>query len=96
MNIIYGIIDILRAILAHNLAEYQYFSMRPGLYNNYHQISYAMQIIAKNSSKKTSKNTYKQPYLKSRFFESVPYSKIIVENIEKCRSFSILNDTHLR
>ena len=27
----YGIIDILRAILAHNLAEYQNFSMRPGL-----------------------------------------------------------------
>ena len=31
---IYGIIDILRAILAYNLAKYQHFSMRPG-YRDY-------------------------------------------------------------
>ena len=32
------IIDILRAILAYkyNLAKYQYFSLRPGLFDKYH------------------------------------------------------------
>ena len=30
---IYGIIDILRAILAHNLTKYQYFSIIPGLFD---------------------------------------------------------------
>ena len=33
---IYGIIDILRAILAHNTAKYQYFSMRPDLFDKFH------------------------------------------------------------
>ena len=43
---IYGIIDILMAILAHNLAKYQYFSMRPGLFDKYHQITYSLQFFA--------------------------------------------------
>ena len=37
MPIYYGVIDILRAIFAHNLAKYQYFSMRPGLFDKYYQ-----------------------------------------------------------
>ena len=38
---IYEIIDILKIILAHNLAEYQYFTMRPGLFDDYYQILWA-------------------------------------------------------
>ena len=34
-----GIIDILRAILAYNSAKYQHFSIRPGLFDKYHQIT---------------------------------------------------------
>ena len=30
---IYGIIDILRSILAYNLDKYQYFSMRPSVFD---------------------------------------------------------------
>ena len=41
---IYGIIDILRAILAHNLAKYQNFSMRPGLFDKYYLITYSQQL----------------------------------------------------
>ena len=33
---IYGIISILRAILAHKLAKYQYFAMGPILFDNYY------------------------------------------------------------
>ena len=43
---IYGIIDILRAILAYNLAKYQNFSMRPGLFDKYYQITYSQQFLA--------------------------------------------------
>ena len=41
---IYGIINILRAILAYNLAKYQYFSMRLGLFDKYHQIPYSLRF----------------------------------------------------
>ena len=44
MPILYGIIDILRDILAYNLAKYQYFSMRPSLFGKYHQIPYSLQF----------------------------------------------------
>ena len=40
----YGIIDILRAILACNLANYQHFSIRPGLFDENHQIPYSLKI----------------------------------------------------
>ena len=43
---IYGTIGILRAILAHNLGNYQHFSMRPGLFDKYYQITYSMQFVA--------------------------------------------------
>ena len=43
---IYAIIDILRATLAHNLAKYQNFSMRPGLFDKYHQITYSLKFVA--------------------------------------------------
>ena len=36
---IYGIIDTLRTILAYNLAKYQNFSMRLGLFDKYYQIT---------------------------------------------------------
>ena len=39
---IYGIIDIFRAILAPNVANYQHFSMRPGSFDKYHQITYKL------------------------------------------------------
>ena len=42
--LIYGIIDILRAILAINLAKYQYFSMKPGLFDKYRQITHSVQF----------------------------------------------------
>ena len=43
---IYGIIDILRAILAYNLAKYQNFSIIPGFFDKYHQITYSQQFVA--------------------------------------------------
>ena len=46
---IYGINDILRAILTHNLAKYHHFSMRPGLFDKY-QITYSLQFVAQNIS----------------------------------------------
>ena len=42
----YGIIEILKAILAPNLANYQHFSMRPGLFNKYNQITYSLKFLA--------------------------------------------------
>ena len=43
---IYVIIDILRAILTHNLAKCQYFSMKLGVFNKYHQSMYSQQFLA--------------------------------------------------
>ena len=40
---IYGIIDILRAIVANNLVKYQYFSMRPSLFDKNQQITHSLQ-----------------------------------------------------
>ena len=40
----YVIIDILRAILVYNLVKYQYFSMRPGLFDKYLKIAYSLQF----------------------------------------------------
>ena len=44
---IYGIIGIFRDFLAYNLAKYQYFSMRPILFDYYYKITYSMQVSAK-------------------------------------------------
>ena len=44
MPIIYGIIHILRAILAHNLTKYQKNLLRLGLFGKYHQITYSPQF----------------------------------------------------
>ena len=41
---IYGIIGIFRDILAYNLAKYQYFLMRLGLFDKYQQITYSLQV----------------------------------------------------
>ena len=43
----YGIIDIFRAFLAYDLAKYQYFLMRPSLFDKFHQIPYSVQFFAK-------------------------------------------------
>ena len=43
---IYGIIDILRAILAHSLAKYQKFSMRPSLFDKYNPITHSLKLVA--------------------------------------------------
>ena len=73
---IYGIIDILRAILAYNLAKYQYFSMRPGLFDKYHQITYSLQFLVQYHIKfafyaqKPLKKAQKCHFLNSHFFES--------------------------
>ena len=47
MPILYGIIDILRAIFV----KYQYFSMRPGVFDNCHRITDSLQCLALNPSK---------------------------------------------
>ena len=41
---VYGIIGIFREILVHKLAKYQYFSMRPSLFNYYYQITYYQKV----------------------------------------------------
>ena len=60
----YGLIGILRAILANNLAKYQYFSMRSSLFDKYHQITYSrLQVSAENAvfmiDYKSDKNSQK-------------------------------------
>ena len=42
--LIYGIIDILRSMLAYNLNKYQYFLMRPIVFDKYHQITHSLQF----------------------------------------------------
>ena len=46
MPIYYGIIGNFREFLAYNLTKYQYFSMRPILFDFYYQITYPMQVSA--------------------------------------------------
>ena len=43
---IYGIIGILRAILARNLVNYQYFSMKLSLLDYYHHFTYYVLVSA--------------------------------------------------
>ena len=43
---VYGIVDILWVILAHNFAKYQNFSMIPGLFDKYYQIPYSLKFVA--------------------------------------------------
>ena len=70
---IFGMIDKFRDLLAYNLATYQYFSMRPSLFDWYYQITYSMQVAAKYLHKcgfygqKTSKMSQNQLYLRLRF-----------------------------
>ena len=64
----YGLIDILRAILAHNLAKYQYFSMRPGLFEKFHQIPYSMQFTF--------------PYIIQICHTDMPWLKIVFSKVK--------------
>ena len=41
---IYGIWAPWRPILAHNLAKYQYFPIKPTLFDRYHQFNYSVQV----------------------------------------------------
>ena len=41
---IYGIRVPWRPILAHNLAKYQYFSMKPLLFDRYYQFNYFVHV----------------------------------------------------
>ena len=41
---IYGIISILRTILAYNLVICQHLSMKPSLFDKYHYITYSLQV----------------------------------------------------
>ena len=43
---IYGMIGILRGILAHNLVNYQYFSIKSSLLDNYHHFTYSVRVSA--------------------------------------------------
>ena len=60
----YGIIVILRDILAYNFAKYQYFKMRPGLFDCYQQIPYS--AIISSISCKMSMFCPKKPSKKHR------------------------------
>ena len=52
MPCIYEMIGILRAILAHNLAKYQYNSIRPSLFDKYYKIANALQFSTLNILKR--------------------------------------------
>ena len=90
---IYGIIDILRAILAYNLVKYQYFSIRPGLFDKYHLITYSLQFEVQYQVElgfyvqKTFKKGPKFHFLNSRFIESVRY--VLMYNLGYDKYFSI-------
>ena len=43
---IYEIIGILRAISAHNLVKYQYFSMKLRLFDYCYYFTYSVQVLA--------------------------------------------------
>ena len=75
---IYGINGILRPFSAHNLVKYQYFSMKPILFNNYYRLplyifwtSFILKYIKMWFL--LSKNPQNCIYLSSRFFESACY-----------------------
>ena len=93
---IYEIIDILRATLTYNLAKYQYFSIaiRPGLFDNYYQISYSLQFSVQYQVKcgfyvqKTFKKGPKCHFLNSCFIESAHY--VLIYNLGYDKYFSII------
>ena len=70
---LYGIIGIFRDFLAHISAKYQYFSMRPSLFDLYYQTTYSLHIPSQNFLKcgfhglKTPKNPQNRPYLCLQF-----------------------------
>ena len=76
---ILGITDMLRYILAYNLAKYQNFSMILKLFAHYYQITYSIQFSVQYHikwgfyPKKTFKKAQKCHFLNSRFFESARY-----------------------
>lgn len=68
-----GIIDILRTSLTHKLDRYPYLSMRPCLFDNYHQITYLYAISVQYHVDFMPKKAQKCHLLYSRFFESARY-----------------------
>ena len=69
----YGIIGIFREFSAHIFAKYQYFSMRPSLFNLYYQTTYSLHISSQFCFKcgfhgrNTLKNPQNKPYLSLQF-----------------------------
>ena len=51
MPVYYGTICIFRAILVHNSAKYQYFSIRLSSFDQYYQIKHSLQFSAHYFSK---------------------------------------------
>ena len=72
----YGIMGILSAILDSNFAKYQYFSMKPSLFDKFYQLTYSLQFVVQFYVKcgfytqKTIKKPQKCHFLDLRFFES--------------------------
>ena len=71
----YEIIGILSAILAHNLAKYHYFSMKPTLFDKYYQITYSLRFLVQYHVKCGfyGQNPQKCHFLDSQFFKSAPH-----------------------
>ena len=94
---IYGKIDILKSILANNLAKYQNVSIRPSFFDNYHQITYSLQFSVQYHIKcgfyaqKTFRKAQKCHFLNSRFFESGRFfeSYVLSFNLGYDKYFSI-------
>ena len=64
----YGIIGILIAILAHTLTKYQYFSMKPSLFDKYILSNYIFSAIVSSISCITIKKPQKYRFFDSHFF----------------------------
>ena len=70
---LYGIIGIFRVFSVHISAKYQYFSMRPSLFDLYYQTTYSLHIPSQNVLKcgfhglQTPKNPQNRPYLSLQF-----------------------------
>ena len=78
---LYGIIGIFRDFLAHISAKYQYFSMRPSLFDQYYQTTHSLLISSQNVLKcefcglKTPKNPQNRPYLSLQLLPNCSHLK---------------------
>ena len=76
-----GIIRIFRGFFAHQLAKYQYFSMRPSLFVYYCQFSYILSISARYIltwgiyGLKVPKSAQNWPYLSHQLLPNYSHQK---------------------